>query len=385
MADVNNDRENADRCSHSAEPCAPHEPVSETKRTLSRSGELPALDREQQKHERGQQHDHDHGHDHEHGHGHDDGHEHASAGGLKAFLGALISHSHGGHGHSHGSGRMESRGRLLIVVGLTTVLMLVELIAGMLSHSLALMADAGHMLSDVAAQVLALVALWFAAKPPTSGKSFGYYRTEILAGLLNGVVLVIISIFILLEAVNRLAHPPEVHAPLMLAVSAIGVVVNLVSMRILVGSADDSVNMKAAYLELLGDMLASAGVLAAALLIAFTHWYIADPLISGLIGVLILPRTWLLLAECTNILMEGTPGHVDTDGLRAAMLKVPGVLDVHDMHVWTITSGLDAMSGHVCVQRSATSEEVLAEVTRIAQKEFHIQHTTIQLELVDSP
>lgn len=260
--------------------------------------------------------------------------------------------------------------------------MVVELVAGFASHSLALIADAGHMLSDVAAQVLALFALWIAARPPDAGKSYGYYRTEILAGLVNGVALVMISIFILYEAVNRLAHPPEVQGNLMLIVAIIGLSVNLVSMRILTKVSADSLNVKAAYLELFGDMLASAGVLIAAIIIAFTHWYLADPLISGLIGLLILPRTWLLLSECTNILMEGTPQHIDMDQLRSALMKVPGVLDVHDMHVWTITSGLDAMSGHVCVERDMSSETVLSEVTRIAQNEFGIHHTTIQLELV---
>jgi cobalt-zinc-cadmium efflux system protein len=289
------------------------------------------------------------------------------------------------HGHSHGGGRQESRSKLIIVLALTSALMVVELIAGYTSHSLALMADAGHMLSDVASQALALLAIWFASKPPTTDKTYGYYRTEILAGLVNGVALVIISIVILYEAASRIAHPPEVHGSTMLVVAAIGVVVNLISMRILTNVADHSLNVKAAYLELLGDLLASIGVLLAAIVVAVTHWYAADPLISMLIGILILPRTWMLLAECTNILMEGTPQHIDADGLRVALLKVNGVIDVHDMHVWTITSGLDAMSGHVCVQRAAAPDEVLAEVTRIAQKDFGIQHTTIQVELVDKP
>jgi len=239
------------------------------------------------------------------------------------------------------------------------------------------------MLSDVAAQALALLAIWFAAKPPTPGKSYGYYRTEILASLINGVILVGISMFVLYEAARRLASPPEVHAPIMLTVAAVGFCVNLVSMRVLHAVAHDSLNMKAAYLELLGDLLASAGVLIAAAIIFFTHWYLADPVISILIGILILPRTWLLLAECTNILMEGAPRHIDVGQLHTSLLSVAGVLDVHDIHVWTITSGLDAMSGHVCVTRGADAEEVLSNVTKIAQKDYGIQHTTIQIELVN--
>lgn len=290
-------------------------------------------------------------------------------------------HSHG-HPHVHGK-RQQSRGKLVTVLCLTSVLMVVELAAGLFTHSLALIADAGHMLSDVVSQALALVAIWFAAKPPTPGKSYGYYRTEILASLINGVALVGISLFIGFEAFRRLSSPPEVAGIPMLVVAAIGLGVNMVSMRVLHDVADHSLNVKAAYLELMGDFLASAGVVVAAMVINITHWYIVDPLISMLIGVLILPRTWLLLAECTNILMEGTPGHIDIGRLHDMLLTVDGVLDVHDIHVWTITSGLDAMSGHVCVNRQSQPERVLNDVTRIAQNDFGIQHTTIQIELVD--
>jgi cobalt-zinc-cadmium efflux system protein len=286
-------------------------------------------------------------------------------------------------GHSHGPTRSKSRSRLTAVLGLTAVLMLAELLAGIYSHSLALMADAGHLLTDVASQALALLAIWFSSKPPTPGKSYGYYRTEILASLINGVVLVGISLFILYEALHRLSSPPAVQAPLMLIVASVGLAVNLLSMRLLHSVAEHSLNVKAAYLELLGDLLASGGVVIAALVITFTHWYIADPLISVMIGVLILPRTWMLLAESTNILMEGTPSHIDVEALHGKLLGVSGVLDVHDIHVWTITSGLDAMSGHVCVARGEAPERVLSDVTRIAQHDFQIQHTTIQVEIVD--
>lgn len=292
------------------------------------------------------------------------------------------SDGHDDHDHGPQAHRQESRSKLLLVLGLVSVVMVVELFAGMYTKSLALMADAGHMLSDVASLALALIALWFAARPPTPGKTYGYYRTEILASLINGVLLVGISIFIIYEAFNRLSNPPEVQGPVMIAAAILGLVVNIFSMKMLHNLADHSLNVKAAYLELLGDLLASAGVLIAAIVITFTKWYMADPLISIVIGVLILPRTWLLLAEATNILMEGTPSHIDVDQLRTSLLAVPGVVDIHDMHVWTITSGLDAMSGHVCIERSGSSEQVLADVTRIAQKEFKIQHTTIQIETV---
>lgn len=288
---------------------------------------------------------------------------------------------HEGHGHAHGHAHFGSGKRMGVVLALTSGLMIAEFVAGWLSHSLALMADAGHMLSDVAAQVLAMMAMWIAARPANRGKSFGYYRTEILASLLNGVLLVGISCFIIWESFSRLMHPPEVEGGIMLVIAAIGVTVNLISMRLLRDLATDSLNVKAAYLELFGDMIASAGVLVAAMLIYFTRWYIVDPLISVLIGFLILPRTWLLLSECTNILMEGTPGHIDLDKLHTALMGVPNVTNVHDIHVWTITSGFDAMCAHVQVTSADVQSEVLAEVTRVTQKDFNIGHTTIQIEL----
>jgi cobalt-zinc-cadmium efflux system protein len=271
---------------------------------------------------------------------------------------------------------------MFLVLGLTTTLMVVELAAGLMTGSLALLADAGHMLSDVAAQGLALLAMWFASKPAHSRKTFGYHRTEILASLVNGVILVGICIFIVAEGVQRLAHPPEVEGGLMLAVAAAGLIVNLISMRLLHSVADQSLNMKAVYLELMGDMLASVGVLIAAAVIYFTHWYLIDALISILIGVMIIPRTWLLIAECTNILMEGTPGHIDMDKLKGAIMAVPGVISAHDMHVWSITSGFEAMCAHVSIAESMDSESVLAEVTRVSKEEFGIRHTTIQIERV---
>jgi cobalt-zinc-cadmium efflux system protein len=270
---------------------------------------------------------------------------------------------------------------MILVLCLTGGLMVAELIAGMMTKSLALMADAGHMLSDVAAQVLALGAMWVASRPANAAKSFGYYRTEILASLVNGVMLVCISGFILVEGVNRLLHPGPVEANVMLGIAVVALCVNIFSMRTLHGVSQDSLNIKAAYLELMGDMLASAGVLVAAVIIYFTKWYLADPIISILIGIAILPRTWLLLAEATNILMEGTPAHINVDKLNAALLGIPGVTGVHDIHVWTITSGFDAMSAHVQVETPDQHHVVLENVTKLARDEFGIRHTTIQIEL----
>jgi len=272
---------------------------------------------------------------------------------------------------------------MVTVLALTGAYMLVEVAAGLYTGSLALLADAGHMLSDVASLILALLAFWFSSKPATAGKTYGYYRSEILAGLINGVLLVGISILILYEAYRRLNNPPEVMSGPMLVVAALGLAVNVVSVRLLGKMAEHSVNVKAAYLEVLGDLLATIGVILASCIMLVTHWYMADPLISGAIGLMILPRTWAVLSECTNILMEGAPGHVDLSRLRLSMLRVPGVVDVHDIHVWTITSGLDAMSGHVTISKDSPADDVLSEITRIAQVEFGINHTTVQVEQVE--
>lgn len=202
--------------------------------------------------------------------------------------------------------------------------------------------------------------------------------------MVNSAALVGICVWIIFEAVHRLSQPPAVDGGPMLIVAAVALVINIISACTLHSVASSSVNLKAAYVELLGDLLASVGVLAAALVIYFTHWYEVDPAISVLIGVLILPRTWLLISECINILMEGAPSHIDVARLESELLAVPGIVDVHDIHVWTITSGLDAMSAHVCVDSETSSQNVLTAVTQVAQQSFGIRHTTIQVETVET-
>ncbi|MBX9879131.1 MAG: cation diffusion facilitator family transporter [Candidatus Obscuribacterales bacterium] len=290
------------------------------------------------------------------------------------------SHNHHSHTHGHGSFRQESKSRLLIVLYVTAAYMLAEIVGAYYTKSLGLLADAGHMLSDVGSLILALVAIWFGSRPPNPLKTYGYYRSEILAGLINGVLLVGLSVFILFESYQRLSDPPEVKSLPMLVVAVMGLLVNLVAFKLLHGVSKESVNMKAAYLEVMSDLLATVGVIVAAVIMLATGWYMADPIISGLIGLMILPRTWNLLKECTNVLMEGTPGHIDLVKLRNAMLAVPGVVEMHDIHVWTITSGRDAMSGHVTINREVPAENVLSSITRIAQDEFGINHTTFQVE-----
>ncbi|MDR3615737.1 MAG: cation diffusion facilitator family transporter [Candidatus Obscuribacterales bacterium] len=296
---------------------------------------------------------------------------------------------HGGHGHGHNHNhnhaanlRAENKNSMLFVLGLTTAYMVLEVVTGYYTGSLALLADAGHMLGDIAALVLALVAIWFSSKPPTPDKTFGYYRSEILASFINGLALVGVSIFIMYEAYSRLSHPPDVVAMPVLIVACVGLIVNVVSLRILQKAASNSLNAKAAYLEILGDCLASVGVIISSCAIIFCKWNFADPLISALIAIAILPRTWALLKECTNILMEGTPGHIDLGALRQSLMAINGVVDVHDIHVWTITSGRDAMSGHVTINDLSGAEAVLANVTKIVNDQFGISHSTIQVEEV---
>jgi cobalt-zinc-cadmium efflux system protein len=290
---------------------------------------------------------------------------------------------HAGHSHGHVNVREQNRSALLIVLALTSCYMLVEVVIGFYSHSLALLADAGHMLSDVGAIVLALVAYWFSSKPATAGKTFGYYRSEILAGFFNSLILVMISIYIIFEAYHRLQSPPTVSGLPVLLTAAFGFIINIASLKLLHKGAQGSINAKAAYLEVLSDSLATFGVICSSLLILFTKWYAADAIVSAIIGIGILPRTWLLLTECINILMEGTPAHINVADMRQAMMSVEGVLDVHDVHVWTITSGLEAMSSHVAIDERSRAEAVLTEVTRVLNEKYSIQHTTIQVEQVE--
>lgn len=276
--------------------------------------------------------------------------------------------------------RQANKSSLILVLAIIGAFMIVELAVAFYSHSLALLADAGHLLTDVGALSLALLALWFAAKPATPEKTYGYYRSEILAGLINALILVGVAVLILVEAYQRLKNAPPVAPIPIFCVAALGLVVNLVSLRLLKESQSHSLNARAAYLEVLGDSLISGGVMLASIIIYFTNWYIVDPIISGIIGIVILPRTWLLLSECINILMEGAPGHIDLVALRNAMLAVDGVIEVHDIHVWTITSGLDSMSGHVRIDPKAKAEEVLDAITKVLQDQFALHHTTIQVE-----
>lgn len=284
-----------------------------------------------------------------------------------------------GHGHSH-TPAGKNKKRLAIVLALTTAYLVAEVVGGLLTHSLALLADAGHMLTDVAGLGLALLAIQFAERPATPERTYGFYRVEILAALINAVVLIGISLYIFYEAYERFRNPPEIHSVGMLVVAAIGLVVNIVGIYLLRSASEESLNMKGAYFEVLSDMLTSIGVIVAAMIMLTTGWYYADPLISAGIGLFIFPRTWMLLRDAVGVLLEGTPADVNVTALREAISEVTGVAEVHDLHVWSLTSGVNAMSVHAVLKDHSLHDEVLAAVQKCVTSDFKIAHATVQVE-----
>jgi cobalt-zinc-cadmium efflux system protein len=269
---------------------------------------------------------------------------------------------------------------LSLTLGLTAGYLVVEVVGAWLTGSLALLADAGHMLADSGGLGLALFATWIAARPPTPAKTYGYYRAEILAALVNSLVLLAVAAAILYEAYQRLRAPPDVLAGPMLVVAALGLGVNLVSAWLLHKGATTSLNVRGAYLEVLNDALSSLAVLVAAAVTLLTGWFLADPLASAAIALLIVPRTWSLLRQAVNVLLEGVPPHLELAAIERAITEVAGVRRVHDLHVWTLTSGREAMSAHVVVDDVGDSERLLDALHAVLHARFGIDHTTIQLE-----
>ena len=276
----------------------------------------------------------------------------------------------------------KNKTRLGFVLGLTTTYLVAEVIGGLLTGSLALLADAGHMMTDVAGLALALIAIRFAESPATPERTYGYYRIEILAALTNAIILIGISFYILYEAYERFRNPPEVQSGAMLAVAAVGLAVNIVGIYLLRSASEESLNMKGAYFEVLSDMLTSIGVIVAATIMLTTGWYYADPLISAGIGLFILPRTRILLRDAVGVLLEGTPSDVNLTALRNTITAVPGVVDVHDLHVWSLTSGVNAMSTHVVMGNGEASDNLLARIRQRITSDFTIAHVTIQIETI---
>ena len=292
-----------------------------------------------------------------------------------------------GHGHSHGpsasAGRMH-RGRLMAVLGITSAVLVAEVIGSALTGSLALLADAGHMATDVAGILLAVLAVTFASRPATLERTYGFYRLEILAAVINAVLLFGVAVFILVEAWKRWSEPPEVAGPQMLAFAVVGLVANIAGLMLLRSGAQESLNVRGAYLEVLGDMLGSVAVIVAALVISLTGWERADVVASVAVALMILPRTWSLLREAVDVLLEASPRGVDLTQLRQHILDTPGVLDAHDLHVWTITSGMPVLSVHVVVSDDALADrgggKVLDALGTCLADHFDVEHCTFQLE-----
>lgn len=289
-------------------------------------------------------------------------------------------------GHDHGavsSGHAHRR-RLVLALVLSATVMVVEIVGAVVTDSLALLADAGHMLTDVAGIALAIGAITLAARPATLARTFGYYRLEILAAVVNGVLLLGVATVIAVEAWHRWNEPPQVRGGLMLAFAVVGLVANLVGMAILRAGAKESLNVKGAYLEVFSDALGSLAAIAAAVVITLTGWDRADVVASVLVAAMILPRTWTLLREAVDVLLEAAPKGVDLGAVREHVLGVPGVIDMHDLHVWTLTSGMPVMSAHVVVAdhviTDGTSGQVLDALGECLEHHFDVRHCTFQIE-----
>ena len=289
-----------------------------------------------------------------------------------------------GSGHDHSSAAIAApRKRLLAVLLISAVILVVEVIGAIRSGSLALLADAGHMLTDVAGVSLALLAVTFAAKKAGPERTFGYFRLEILAAVANAVLLFGVSIYLLIESWSRWNSPHEVDGGIVLVFAGIGIVANLVSFFILRGGAKDSLNVRGAYLEVLGDLLGSVMVIIAALIIIGTGWERADALASAVVALMMLPRTWSLLREAVDVLLEAAPRNVNVGEVRSHILGIDGVIDAHDLHVWTITSGQPVMSAHIVVSDETLargSAQVLDDLHKCLAHHFDVNHCTFQIE-----
>ena len=291
-------------------------------------------------------------------------------------------HDHG-HDESGGNSRKHHSRRLRFTFAILAIYMVAEWMGGVLSNSLALMADAGHMLSDVASIGLALFAFWLAERPANPRRTYGYYRTEILAALANGSLLLAISAFIFHEAWQRLSHPPAILGPWMALIAAGGLIVNLVGLWLLSPGRSGNLNMRGAWLHALLDTFGSVAALTAGLCAWLLGWRFVDPVASMAIVLLVVYSAWSLLKETVAVLMESTPNHVDADRVRESLLAVPGVARVHDLHIWTITSGMDCLSGHVVLSNEGQAREVLAAIHKLVHDQFSIDHITIQIEDAD--
>ena len=279
------------------------------------------------------------------------------------------------HSHSHNPQRL-----LFIVLALNVIYMLAEAIGGWWANSLALLSDAGHMFADVAALSLSLLAARFASRPATPNKTYGFYRMEILAALANGVTLIGVSLLICYEAYHRLQQAEPIQAKIMIPISVGGLIVNLISAKVLHGAHEHDLNLRGAFLHVMGDLLGSIAAIVAGLLILWQGWLWADPVFSVLICILIVFSSWKLVTEAVNVLLEGTPSHINTAAVEAAMRTVEGVRDIHDLHIWTITSNRHSITAHVIIAEGSNSYQILRELRELLSEKFKLTHSTLQME-----
>jgi cobalt-zinc-cadmium efflux system protein len=292
-------------------------------------------------------------------------------------------HDHADHDHAHGHDRKSERGRLALTLVATTIILVAEVVGGLLSHSLALLSDAGHMLSDVVAQALSLAAMFIAVRPPDARRSYGWHRVEILAALLNGLTLFALSGWILWSGWLRLRAPVEVHTGMMLVVAGVGLVANVIGAWLLHGA--QSLNARSAYLHILTDLLSSVAVVLAGGIMYFARGlYWVDPLLSMLIGVFILYSAYRLIREAVDVLLETVPRGIDLGGVSRAIVDLGGVAAVHDLHIWTITSGLYALSAHLVIGPPNQPDELIRKVNVMLRRDYSIAHTTLQIESEDA-
>lgn len=289
-------------------------------------------------------------------------------------------HNHGGEGHSHDHTAGANAKMLTWALVLTATYLVAEVVGGIVFNSLALLSDAAHMMTDVAALVIALMAIRLGKKAPDDKRTYGYRRFEILAAAFNSALLFAVAIYVFVEAIRRFAQPAEVQSWGMFIVATIGLVVNLISMRLLMSGKDGSFNVKGAYLEVWADMIGSVGVVAGSLVIRYTGWTWVDPIVAVAIGLWVLPRTWILLRDTTNVLLEGVPGGLKLAEVRATVAAIPGVTGLHDLHIWSMSNDDVSCTVHVTLAQDADADTVRTTVAAKISERFGIEHATIQTE-----
>ena len=287
-----------------------------------------------------------------------------------------------GAGHDHGTGEIQHEKPLWWAFGLTTAFLIAEVAGGLITNSLALLSDAAHMATDVIALAVSLFAVRLSRKPADARRTYGYARMEAIGAMINGGLLFVVAGYILWEAAGRFRQPPEVASEGMLVIATIGLVVNLISMRLLKAGSGTSLNVRGAYLEVWSDMLGSVGVIMGALVIHFTGWTVVDPIIAVLIGLWVLPRTWTLLRQAGHVLMQGVPAGIDLEAIRGALRACPGVREIHDLHVWALGSQQPILTAHVVLQDGGVdAEQVRRTLTETLEGRFNVHHVTLQVEL----